>query len=99
MANLACYNSGMGERSVEVTFRYPNGRTHTLIVQADSADEAAMQYYHRCTESPKELDWPKPELDTVLEVKPVYKIRLSDAISRTVAKKSARTARKPKPQR
>ncbi len=87
------------KRSVEVTFRCPNGRTHTLVVQAESADEAAILYYRRCTDSPAEFDCPKPGLDTILEVKPVYLIRLSDAISRTVAKKTARTARKPKPQR
>lgn len=58
----------------------PHGQKHTITVEANSVYHAAVLFYAQLAAPSPGLRLPKPEMDTVLEVSPAYRVRLMDAM-------------------
>ena len=70
----------MGLRWCEVTRILPDGRRHTLKLQARSVYHAAVLYYGSCVGAPGEK-LPPFDPDTAVEVRPVFDVRVQDAMA------------------
>ncbi len=81
-----------------MSMRLTGGRAYSIIVQANSAYEAALAFKDHCEKGPPEMGRPKPDYEAVLEVKPIYRVKMRDAIMRRVEKQS-RLVRPEKPAR
>ena len=70
----------MGKRRCEVSMTGPDGQKHTITVEANSVYHAAVLFYAQSAAPSPGMKLPKPEMDTVLEVSPAYRVRLRDAM-------------------
>ena len=75
----------------------PNSRSYTAVVEAGSAFEAALAFQKHCESAPPEMGRPHVTYESVVEVKPIYKVSVRKAMMKTV-EKQARAGRG-KPQR
>ena len=73
------------KRRCEVTLEV-DGARHTITVEAESVYHAAVLFYAHSAASPPGVRLPKVDMDTVLEVSPLYKVRLGDAMAWANAK-------------
>src|ERR1700761_1544461 len=64
----------VARRSCEVTLRFGKGKSYTAVVQAESAFEAALAFQRHCENAPPELHRPKVDYESVVEVKPIYRV-------------------------
>ncbi|MFL6449232.1 MAG: hypothetical protein ACJ746_16345 [Bryobacteraceae bacterium] len=80
MFALLRYAQSMGKRRCEVSMTGPDGRKHTLTVEANSVSHAAVLFYAQSAAPSPGVKLPKFEMETVLEVSPAYRVRLKDAM-------------------
>jgi hypothetical protein len=67
-------------RRCEVVLGLPNGRTYSITVEAESAFDAAVLFYQYCLNPPEGIKRPYMDPEATLEVRPIYKVRLQDAV-------------------
>jgi hypothetical protein len=70
-----------------------NGRTYTVVIEAESTYDAALAFQRHCQNGPPELGRPEVHYDSIVEVKPIYKVSMRKAMVRA-AEKQARAGRK-----
>jgi hypothetical protein len=64
----------VGKRFCDVTAQTPDGKRHTIMVEAESVYDAAMKFLGRSgAEFPGDR-LPKTDRDTVFEVRPIYRV-------------------------
>jgi hypothetical protein len=64
----------VGKRFCDVTVQTPDGKRHTITVEAESVYDAAMKFLGRSgAEFPGDR-LPKTDRDTVFEVRPIYRV-------------------------
>ena len=71
----------MGKRLCEVTIILDNGTRHTGQVEATSMYHAAILFHRQLTGGKPGFGLPGADMDSVLEVRPVYRVKLGDAFN------------------
>jgi hypothetical protein len=86
----------VARRSCEVTIRWQNGnRSYTTVVEAESTYDAAVVFQKHCENSPSQLNLPKIDYTSVVEVKPIYRINARKARIRAVEKEARKGRGRP----
>jgi small nuclear ribonucleoprotein (snRNP)-like protein len=71
----------VGKRLCEVTIILNNGTRYTGQVEATSMYQAAILFHRQLTGGRPGLGLAEAGLDSVLEVRPVYRVKLQDAFN------------------
>jgi len=71
----------VGRRTCEVMVELPGGKRYSVTLEADSMYHAAALFYGHCAAPPMGATPPRIDMNTVLEVRPVYKVKLKDAMA------------------
>jgi hypothetical protein len=69
----------VGWRQCEVVVTLPGGRRYSAIVEAKSTFHAALVFQAHCLNAPEGLQRPHIEPGTVLEVRPIYRVKVQEA--------------------
>jgi hypothetical protein len=88
----------VGWRQCEVVVTLPGGRRYSAIVEARSTFHAALVFQAHCLNAPEGLQRPHIEPGTVLEVRPIYKVKVQEAML-WADRKDSRDGRKGRQQR
>jgi len=65
----------VGKRWCDVTVKTPDGKRHTITVEAESVYDAAMQFLGRAGASfPRDVELPKTDKNAIFEVRPIYRV-------------------------
>src|ERR1700733_9646917 len=75
------YNPVVGRRTCEVMVDLPGGKRYSVMLEADSMYHAAVLFYAHCAAPPPGAAPPRIDMEAVIEIKPVYKVRLKDAMA------------------
>ena len=64
----------------EVIVELPDGTGYSAVLEARSLYHAAVLFYAHTAAPPPGASPPRIDMDSVLEVRPIYKVRLADAM-------------------
>jgi hypothetical protein len=71
----------MSWRQCEVVVMLPGGKRYSTVVEAKSVYHAAALFHSQCVNGPPELERPKIDAETTVEVKPIFRVQVSKAIA------------------
>jgi hypothetical protein len=72
----------------------PDGTRYSVTVNAESVMHAAILFYSHCYAPPMGARPPRPEMDAMLEVRPIYSVELGAAMKWANAKANRENGQK-----
>jgi hypothetical protein len=71
----------VARRLCEVVVALPDGKRYSVMLEAESVFHAAVLFYSHCAAPHPGQTPPRIDMQTMLEVRPVYSVRMEDAMA------------------